>query len=224
MLSQCAMRDAPFEVDLGGVWVRSVGSVRAASERTLPGCPGCGGRSYARQSGAAAPDHREEGCRWRSCPEFSPDRRGCGPSSRTRPCAGTASVRSQSIGATRCHTVQEPDRRRALPAWFHQPGHPLTADIGTLAGLVRRLSEEGKCQSQPLFSAATCPRPDRQDSTHASLARDPPRLKRHGHYAVPARALLTQYLLRRRALIVFAKTKNSRRKHLSAAVVEYAPR
>ena len=145
--------------------------------------------------------------RWRSCPEFSPDRKGSGPSTSTRPCAGTASVRSQSIGATRCHTVQEPDRRRALPAWVHQPGHALTADIGTLAALVRRRSEEGKCQSQPLFSAATCPRPDRRDPALASLPRDPPRLKRRGHYAVPARALLTQYLLRRRALIVFAKNK-----------------
>jgi len=74
----------------------------------------------------------------RSCPGFSPGRRGSGLSTSTRPCADTASVRPQSIGATSRHTVQEPDGRRAMPARIHEPGHPSTADVHAVAALVRR--------------------------------------------------------------------------------------
>jgi hypothetical protein len=81
------------------------------------------------------------------------------------------------------------------------------ADSDALTSLVCRRSEESKCQSQSLLPPPTCPRTDRQDSAHASLACDPLWPKRHGDLAVPARASLPQCLLRRRALIIFAKNK-----------------
>ena len=58
-----------------------------AGQRPLPRCPGCGGRPHAGQAGAAAPDHCEEGCRGPLLPGV------------------------QSTGATRRHSVQEPDGR-----------------------------------------------------------------------------------------------------------------
>ena len=68
-------------------------------------------------------------------------------------------------------------------------------------------SVEGKCKGRPVLQAPACPRPDRQDSTHAPLASHQLRPQRHGHFDVPARAPLPQRLLRRRALIIFAKNK-----------------
>lgn len=68
-------------------------------------------------------------------------------------------------------------------------------------------SLEGKCEGQPLLQAAARPRAHRKDPAHAQLARDQLRPQCHGHFAIPARAPLPKRLLRRHALIIFAKNK-----------------
>lgn len=112
-----------------------------------------------------------------------------------------------SSAATRDHAVQEPDDRRALIARIHQPGYPRTADVHADAALLRRRSDEGKCQGRPVLQAPPCPQPDRQDCAHTPLARDQLGLQRHAHFDAPARATLPQRRLRRCARNIVARNK-----------------
>ena len=84
-----------------------------------------------------------------------------------------------------------------------QPRHPLTKDEDALAAPVRRRSEEGQCQGQPLLRAAACARTDRQDPTHAPLARHCLRPPVDGHVAASARALHLQRLRHCRSGLIF---------------------
>ena len=93
------------------------------------------------------------------------------------------------------------------PACLRHRRHPRPADIDALAAFVRRQSQEGECQRQSLPAPPTYPRTDRQACAHAPLARVQVQPKRHGRFVGPARAPVSQCLLGRRALIIFAKDK-----------------
>ncbi len=144
------------------------------------------------------------------------------PTTAKKDASGRSCPGVQSIGATRRHTVQELDVRRALPARILQPGHPSTTDIHPVAALMRGRSEEGRCQGRPVFQAPARPGPDRQDSAHAPLTSHQLRPQRHGHFDVPARAPLPKRLRWRRALIIFANDKELTEKEsiLALAVIE----